>query len=90
MLGRLDDELEERIILAATHPNQMTWSDAFSIIIGGPRAGTLWTNVIEVDPAFPRSASRNEIHETIWPRVPDGETILAAVRTAAAYNRAQV
>lgn len=90
MLGPLDDELEDRILLAATHPNQKSWSNAYSIIIGGPRAGTLWTNVIEVDPSFPQSAPMNEVHESQWARVPDGGTILAAVRTAAEHNRAKV
>lgn len=90
MLGSLDDELEERIVLAATHPNQKTWSGAYSIIVGGPRAGTLWTNVTAVDPTFPGSAANNEFHEPQWERVPDGGTILAAVRNAAEYNRGQV
>lgn len=82
MVGPLNEEYREGILLAAEHPCQMTWSAVNGAVVSGMGGGTLWNAVLEVDPTFPRSARRNEVNESVWERVPSGSLILEALQVA--------
>ena len=79
--GALDDEMRERVVLAAEHPTQRTWSAAYSVIVQEGMF-TLWQLVGHVDPSFPQSAPHNELNEPQWERVPSGRVIFEATALA--------
>lgn len=78
LFGKLDKPLRRRIENLVKNPCQETWDNAYSIIIASTGMTTLWQAVLKVDPTFPVSKSEHD-H---WPRVPDRETIVQALRYA--------
>lgn len=72
---------EERLAALLANPNEKTWDDAFSLVIG-EQFLTLWQAVLAIDPYFPRSKPLDES----WPQVPDRQTIEQALVLGGKYN----
>lgn len=80
-LGPISKDTEDRLRAVLATPNQMTWNNAYSILIAP--GCSLWNAVIKVDPKFPKSREDKEI----WPQVPDQLTIARAIKFATQGSR---
>jgi len=85
LFGDLDKSIKDRLDKFFTHPNEETWDDVHSIIIGADGFTTFWQAVIAVDDKFPKvgpTYSMNGQKVTNWPRIPDTFTALRALKFA--------
>lgn len=75
-----------RIVEAARRPSQATWEAAYlEYACAGP-GNSMWSLVREVDPTFPGTVETDEQGLGVWPRVPSGVLIMAAVKLAFARS----
>ena len=85
MFGPLSQDLRRRLQAVLDEPNQQTWTDAHSIIVGANRFMTLWQAVIEIDPTFPAvgpSTDRKGLVVKGWKRIPDRDLLVRALKFA--------
>ncbi len=87
--GALPEPMISRLQAVIDSPNQRTWNDAYSIIVGADGWMTLWQAVLEVDSSFPRVGTSQDLQGRIlrpWPRVPDSFTLCRAIRYARTFT----
>lgn len=84
IFGPIAPDIRQRLLQVAFCPCEEHWDDASGIILNGWT--TLWQAVVAVDPTFPRTGPTSTLHGhndiSGWPRVPDRDLIIAAVRKA--------
>jgi hypothetical protein len=89
MFGYVNDEIKERIVSYLETPTFGQWDDIQSIIISSGMTSTIWQWVLEVDPTFPRRGRGYGEQMRItreWERIPEPETVITALKLAAAKN----
>lgn len=82
VFGKLKPREKTRLRAALYHPDEKTWDDAYTIIIGADAKTSLWQAVIAVDPTFPDTVNPREEGVERWDRIPSQETLVAALRYA--------
>jgi hypothetical protein len=95
LFGPLDGDVRARLVAAIENPCEMTWDNAYSIILNRETWTTLWQAVIAIDPAFStvqapvtrwneHADAMGEHSETVsgWSRTPTAETIRQAIAYA--------
>lgn len=83
--GRLTSQGRTRIMSLLENPNQKTWDDAQGIVLNRQNWMTLWQAILEVDPTFPAQGKATDQRGRVvrpWPRIPDPELVLRALRYA--------
>jgi hypothetical protein len=95
MHGALDGELRARLVAAIDDPGEVTWQNAYSVILDRESCTTLWQAVIAVAPEF--ITARAPVTRWVdddsplgghsepvsgWSRTPAAETIRQAIAYA--------
>lgn len=76
LFGSLSPQIRQRLAAVADNPSQITWDDAYSIVLTDPGGRTLWQALLAHTDY--QVASRNS--ESTWPSYPTTEQILRALR----------
>jgi len=76
MMGALSDDTKKDILSYLNDPTEDRWGGIYSRLIKGHK--TLWQAWLDVDGSAPRSKPS----DGKWPRIPDPDTIRAALRQA--------
>lgn len=85
VFGRLRPDIKTRLRAVLYQPNEETWEDAHTIIVGADGWTTLWKAVIAVDPTFPKVGPSHDARGRItkrWSKIPSQKTLLQALRYA--------
>lgn len=87
----LDPGIRRKLVALLENPCQETWDEAHGIILC-PHGGfgtTVWKAVLAVDPTFPvtgkawrRLGNGERVVTAPWPRIPDLDLLLRALRYA--------
>lgn len=85
----LDADAKSRLRAVLLSPNQKTWNDAYTLVIGGLTGLTLWKAACHVDTSYgPVVPDYNNRGNLIWPRIPDQMHIARAIRFGITYREA--
>lgn len=83
--GRLTSQGRARIMSLLENPSQKTWDDAHGIILDRQNWLTLWQAILAVEPTFPARGKATDQKGRVvepWPRIPEPELVLRALRYA--------
>lgn len=84
MFGKIDQDVQKRILKFFKEPNFDTWDDISSIIIfwGKGTLNTVWQFVLKVDPTFCKHGRYEDIKGEVineWDKIPSIKTVKKAI-----------
>lgn len=83
----LDADTKSRLRAVMLSPNQKTWNDAYTLVVGGLTGLTLWKAACYVDASFdPVVPDYDHRGNLIWPRIPDQMHIARSIRFGIDYR----
>lgn len=87
--NNLKQEYKENILAYIESPNFLLWDEIHCYIISTGMTCTVWQNLLEVDPTFPRTGRSYGEQMRItkeWERIPSSEDMIEVIKLAAQKN----
>ncbi|WP_018234167.1 hypothetical protein [Thioalkalivibrio thiocyanodenitrificans] len=84
MFGPLSKEIKAEILSYINEPSCEQWNRIYSLMVSSTT--TLWQAWVKFDPSAPTSLPAGTDGEHRWPRIPEPETLIEAIKKAASQT----